>query len=512
MIVPAANIAAVTTTAEETTRRVSHTQTLQQQHSRPLQQQSVAQQQVLQQQVQHAESYSTHVQHSQQRQVVTPQQQLHHMSRQEVVMQAEALAARYSQSMQALTAPTMQRPRMLKLAGSVHGMATVRGPMKNELQDRMVSHTTFGPGAGVWDAYSCGPYAMPLTPKNSTGSSGTSNSGGMGSSAPVPATSSIIPAHAAAPGSPGPASSLPLPLAAAATAATLASFDRPAPVGKDHALAVPLPIPQPLISFAAVFDGHSGCHTAETAAARMPQLVAHDPLIWEALGQGAGLRSWDGDGACEAQAVSQRWNRIFHGLDSEILTASREEAWVDGSTAMAMLQVGRKLFVANAGDCRAVLCRQGQPLRMSRDHTPQLPSERSRIEGNGGRIALIRGVWRVALPSPNGKGAKVCAVARGLGDRDFKEKGLISADPEVMATLLQPGADAFLILASDGVWGVVDDFEAVDAVKGVMRQHASGGADKQTVATAAAQAVVKLAQDAGSLDDISALVVLYDWK
>ncbi|KAG6436707.1 hypothetical protein SASPL_101609 [Salvia splendens] len=41
-----------------------------------------------------------------------------------------------------------------------------------------------------------------------------------------------------------------------------------------------------------------------------------------------------------------------------------------GTTALTALVVGRLLMVANAGDCRAVLCRKGDAIDMSQDHRP----------------------------------------------------------------------------------------------------------------------------------------------
>lgn len=87
-------------------------------------------------------------------------------------------------------------------------------------------------------------------------------------------------------------------------------------------------------------------------------------------------------------------------------------AQLDGTTALVSVQVGPKLYTANAGDCRAVLCRDGRALRLSRDHKPELPDERQRIEAAGGRVANVRGTWRVVLPMPDGCTAKVCAVSR----------------------------------------------------------------------------------------------------
>jgi serine/threonine protein phosphatase PrpC len=50
------------------------------------------------------------------------------------------------------------------------------------------------------------------------------------------------------------------------------------------------------------------------------------------------------------------------------------------------LRVGNKLVVANAGDSRAVLCRRGQAVEMSRDHKPMDEDERARIQKAGGFV------------------------------------------------------------------------------------------------------------------------------
>lgn len=40
--------------------------------------------------------------------------------------------------------------------------------------------------------------------------------------------------------------------------------------------------------------------------------------------------------------------------------------WNPGCTATVALLAGDKLFVANAGDCRTILCRAGRPVPLSR--------------------------------------------------------------------------------------------------------------------------------------------------
>lgn len=52
---------------------------------------------------------------------------------------------------------------------------------------------------------------------------------------------------------------------------------------------------------------------------------------------------------------------------------------------MALL-VDKQLFVANAGNSRCVVSRDGQAIEMSFDHKPGDESERNRIERAGGVV------------------------------------------------------------------------------------------------------------------------------
>jgi len=46
----------------------------------------------------------------------------------------------------------------------------------------------------------------------------------------------------------------------------------------------------------------------------------------------------------------------------------------------------KELYVANAGDSRCVLCRDGKAVNMSEDHKPEDASEQERIAKAGGRV------------------------------------------------------------------------------------------------------------------------------
>lgn len=54
-----------------------------------------------------------------------------------------------------------------------------------------------------------------------------------------------------------------------------------------------------------------------------------------------------------------------------------------GSTALAAVVHGSQLFVANAGDSRAVLSRRGRPVELSTDHKAVTAAEVLRIKAAG---------------------------------------------------------------------------------------------------------------------------------
>lgn len=121
-------------------------------------------------------------------------------------------------------------------------------------------------------------------------------------------------------------------------------------------------------------------------------------------------------------------------------------------------------MVGNAGDCRAVLCRRGKAIEMSRDHKPACIKERKRFEASGGYVydGYLNGQLN---------------VARALGD--WHMEGLkdrhggpcpLSAEPEVMRMRLTE-EDEFLIIGCDGIWDVFRSQNAVDFARRRLQEH-----------------------------------------
>jgi protein phosphatase 1L len=87
------------------------------------------------------------------------------------------------------------------------------------------------------------------------------------------------------------------------------------------------------------------------------------------------------------------------------------------------------------------------------------------------------------------------AVTRAFGDHALKSEG-VTAKPSINKHVLRP-FDKFLIIASDGVWDVLEDQDAVNFCK-----------DEYSAKDLVVQ-IVKTSVDKGSKDNISCIVVKF---
>ncbi|CAL5029535.1 unnamed protein product [Urochloa decumbens] len=93
-------------------------------------------------------------------------------------------------------------------------------------------------------------------------------------------------------------------------------------------------------------------------------------------------------------------------------------------------------------------------IAVSKDHKPDQTDERQRIEDAGGFV-MWAGTWRVG---------GVLAVSRAFGDKLLKQ--YVVVDPEIREEVVDNTLE-FLILASDGLWDVVSNDEAVAMTRSI---------------------------------------------
>lgn len=256
-----------------------------------------------------------------------------------------------------------------------------------------------------------------------------------------------------------------------------------------------------------VYDGHGCSHVAMKCRERLHELVKEE---------------------LESKDASTEWRsameRSFSRMDEEVIAwnscgsaatcrceLQSPECDTVGSTAVVAIVTPEKIVVANCGDSRAVLCRNGRPVPLSSDHKPDRPDELNRIQASGGRVIYWDG--------PRVLG--VLAMSRAIGDNYLKP--YVSCEPEVTITD-RTAEDDYLILASDGLWDVVSNETACGLVRMSLRRKArnrskspptpesevpggGGGEISDRACSDASTLLTKLALARRSTDNVSVIVV-----
>lgn len=135
----------------------------------------------------------------------------------------------------------------------------------------------------------------------------------------------------------------------------------------------------------------------------------------------------------------------------------------DGSTVVSLFvsRSSRQLITAHVGDSRAVMVTLDDSFDLTCDHKPSNASEKERVELLGGRI-IQYGVLRVQ---------GVLAVTRALGD--FSLRPYVSNVPAVSFFDLT-GRECFAVLASDGLWDVMDHADVASLLQEFVREVGVG--------------------------------------
>ncbi|KAJ8032980.1 Protein phosphatase 1G [Holothuria leucospilota] len=130
-----------------------------------------------------------------------------------------------------------------------------------------------------------------------------------------------------------------------------------------------------------------------------------------------------------------------------------------GTTACVAVVRGNEVIVANIGDSRCVLSREGVAVDLSVDHKPEDEEEMKRIVAAGGRVTM------------DGRVNGGLNLSRAFGDHCYKtttslppEEQMICAFPDLQRATLSE-KDEFMVIACDGIWNAMSSQEVVDFVK-----------------------------------------------
>ncbi|KAA8548829.1 hypothetical protein F0562_000513 [Nyssa sinensis] len=172
--------------------------------------------------------------------------------------------------------------------------------------------------------------------------------------------------------------------------------------------------------------------------------------------------------------------RAYLGARAKIReTEKKEQTWKVGS-ASAIVINGDKLVIADMGDYRAVVCRDGEAHQISRRHQQGTKRHWSR--------KLIPGAIR--MPKVR---ILACDSGNAVGTKPSR-----SLEPAVGSERIDPDTE-FVILASTGIWEVMKHQEAVNLIRHMEEPQE------------AAECLAKEALTRMSRSNISCLVIRFDY-
>jgi len=216
------------------------------------------------------------------------------------------------------------------------------------------------------------------------------------------------------------------------------------------------------------------------------------------------------DGEIDEANIEAALIDAFEKAQKDIVAHSLENGWdvqASGSTAVAALWKGNKLWTANCGDSRcAVGTETDKKVTFETvDHKPTTESEKKRIEECGGEVRsqVYPDGWVNHRIFIKGEDYPGLCMARTLGDQSVKDYGVV-ATPEVAFTTVDFSKNPFFVLASDGVW---EFLESNFVIKAVAKKITTDGAAK-TLEKLQREAKKRWKQEEGDYcDDITSILV-----
>ena len=214
--------------------------------------------------------------------------------------------------------------------------------------------------------------------------------------------------------------------------------------------------------------------------------------------------------------AEEQTKKVFCQVIKEVMNNLKStgiDILYSGSTLLSVLLYENECICASVGDSRGIigeLDKNWTVKVLNKEHKPNDPIEKKRIEDSGGRVGCVRnsagksiGPIRAWGSSSNSPGL---AMSRTLGDLFAESFGVISEpgnhyiDVKIF-NLTQH--DKFLVLATDGLWDALSNIQVVEIVKKYWENSdAVGAADKLLL-----QAVRASELNGGYVDDITIIVI-----
>ena len=209
-----------------------------------------------------------------------------------------------------------------------------------------------------------------------------------------------------------------------------------------------------------IFDGHGGNDVVKYIKDRVPEII----------------KNYIKD-LCP---IEKCFINSFNKIDEELKFYDSEYT---GSTATIVIFQDNKIYCANVGDSRAYIVYDNYIKQITVDHKCSVPSEAERIKNMGGKITKNRVQGQLVL-------------SRSLGDLYCKKYG-VSNLPDISTNKIDYNVK-YVVIASDGVWDVVDENTVLNMSK------------KGKNAEQFCKELVKLSIEKETKDNVSCIVISFE--
>ena len=255
--------------------------------------------------------------------------------------------------------------------------------------------------------------------------------------------------------------------------------------------------------FFAVFDGHGG---------KGCSLYLKDNLH-------KNIKEFSAKGLKQAIEITEERFK-----EEEALSESGTILDSSGSCGIMAMIREKKCIIANVGDSRLVLFKNGKLSFATEDHKPGSESEKKRIQLAGGTVYQTPSIFPLYQ---NGKKIEIpwrvlpgrLSVSRTFGDIEAKDEkfggmgGVVVALPDITELVLDDEYN-FMVIGCDGIFDVLSNEEILECIKIVLKEkkieESINDDDIHELCGDFAAMIIKSAMAKDSFDNVSCVVVAFN--
>ena len=219
------------------------------------------------------------------------------------------------------------------------------------------------------------------------------------------------------------------------------------------------------LSLFALFDGHNGAQVAEYLKNNFCEILSKVIKECEDLNFGENLKS------------------AIEIIDKDISKLKGVQNC--GSTGTMVIIDNDMLYCANIGDSKCFYINEKEAIQITEDHNCKNKLEVEAVKKNGAKVF-------------NGRVFGCLLLTKAFGDTDFKEFG-ITCEPFIKKISINKNNIKYVIIASDGIWDVVDDKQLFK----IQNELKIGNAEELC------NNLINYSLNGGSIDNISCIVLKF---